>query len=113
MLANDTRKTPTTMNAHERLTWEEMCRRYPDEWVVVVAIQPVDQPNQMDEGDEADEVDDVCCVPIEDCTAVVVAHGKNRKSLSLEIKALQPHHPGLGAFFTGRLIPPAYELVMP
>ena len=52
-------------------------------------------------------------MPIEDCTAVVVAHGKNRKSLSPEIKALQQHHPGLGAFFTGRLIPSAYELVVP
>jgi len=110
MLANDTRSLPATMNAHERLTWDEICQRYPDEWVIVVAIQPVDPPNQMDEGDE---VDNVCCVPIEDCTAVVVAHGKNRKNLSPKIKALQQHHPGLGAFFTGRLIPPAYELVMP
>ena len=84
----------------------------------VSTIQPVNEADQRDDGDDeataadADD-DDVCSVPIEDCTAVVVAHGKDRRGLSPEIKALQPHHPGLGAFFTGRLIPPAYELLVP
>ena len=113
MLASDTRNLSAPANAHERLTWDEICQRYPDEWVVVVEIQPVDRTYETDETDETDETADVCSVPIEDCTAVVVAHGKNRKSLSPAIKALQQHNPGLGAFFTGRLIPRAYELLVP
>lgn len=113
MLANNTTNAVATMIAPERLTWDEICRRYPDEWVVVAEIQPVDETDEMNETDEMDEMEGVCCVPIEDCTAIVVAHGKNRKNLSPEIKALQQQYPGLGAFFTGRLIPPAYELLVP
>jgi hypothetical protein len=113
MLASTTTNEVAPMTTPERLTWDEICRRYPDEWVVVTEIQPVDEMDEMIETDETAELYGVCCVPIEDCTSVVIAHGTNRKSLSPEIKALQPHHPDLGSFFTGRLIPPAYELLVP
>jgi hypothetical protein len=116
VLANHTTNAAATMNAPERLTWDEICQRYPDEWVVLVKIQALDEapdPDETDDEEEMDEMDDTCRAPIEECTAVVVAHGNNRKCLSPEIKALQTHHPGLGAFFTGRLIPPAYELLVP
>ena len=46
MLANDTRNSPDTMNAHERLSWEEICRRYPDEWVVMAEIEWVNDNYQ-------------------------------------------------------------------
>jgi hypothetical protein len=109
MLASNPINTPATTNANERLTWPEICRRYPDEWVVVVEIQPVDEVGHSDELDE----DGVRRVRIEECTAVAVAHGKNRKALSPQVKLLQQHHDDLGVFFTGRLIPPAYELRVP
>jgi hypothetical protein len=56
MLASDTSNTPITDNtpvtitAHERLTWDEICQRYPDTWVVAVS------PKRADETDEADDV---------------------------------------------------------
>lgn len=106
MLASDTSNTPITDNTpvtitvHERLTWDEICQRYPDAWVVAVS------PKRIDETDDADDV------TIEFCTAVVVAHHKNRKSLTPFIKTEQHRYEELGTYFTGRLISPSYELVM-
>jgi hypothetical protein len=112
MLASHTMQTATT-NTNERLTWDEMCQRYPNEWVVVVEIKPVDPTLEMNKADDSDDDADVHCVPIEECTAVVITHGKHRKSLSPEIKAAFQHRTSVGAFFTGRLIPPAYERLKP
>jgi hypothetical protein len=95
MLANDTRNPPATMNAHERLTWEEICRRYPDEWVVMAEIEWV---NDTD---------------FEFRTALVLAHHKTRKEASPSVKAGFQHYTEVGSFFTGRLIPPAYERLVP
>jgi len=116
MLANTTTNAVATMTTPERLTWDEICQRYPDEWVVVAEIQPVDETDEtdeIDETDETDEMDGVCCVPIEDCTAVVIAHHKTRKEASPSVKEADKHYKEVGAFFTGRLIPPPYELLVP
>jgi hypothetical protein len=100
MLASDTSNTPVTITVHERLTWDEICQRYPDTWVVAVS------PKRTDETDDADDV------TIEFCTTVVIAHHKNRKSLTPFIKTEQHRHEELGTYFTGRLISPSYERVM-
>jgi hypothetical protein len=102
MLANDTRDSPpATMNAHERLTWAEICQRYPDEWVVVVEIQPVD---------EMDGVDDVA---IEFCTAVVIAHHKTRKEASPSVKAAFQRYDEVGKFWTGELVGSVPRFLVP
>jgi len=103
MLASDMSSTPVTITVPERLTWDEICQRYPDTWVVAVS------PKRTDETDDADDADDVT---IEFCTAVVIAHHKNRKSLTPFIKTEQRRYEELGTYFTGRLISPSYELVM-
>lgn len=72
-------------------TRDEICQRYPDAWVVAVS------PKRIDETDDADDV------TIEFCTAVVVAHHKNRKSLTPFIKTKQHRHEELGTYFTGQL----------
>jgi len=95
MLANDTRNSPAAMNVHERLTWKEICQRYPDEWVVIA---------------EMDWVEDGC---FEFNTAFVLAHHKTRKEASPSIKEADEHYSEVGAFFTGRLVPPSYELLVP
>lgn len=92
MLANDTH---TATYRPERLTWDEICQRYPDEWVVMAEIEWV---NDMD---------------FEFRTALVLAHHKMRKDVSPSIKAALQRWSGVGSFFTGRLIPPAYELLAP
>ncbi len=91
----------TVVHVPERLTWDEICRRYPDIWVVAV------DSKRIDETDEADEVG------IEFRTALVIAHHKNRKCLSAFIKAEQHRYEDLGAYFTGRRIAPAYKLLVP
>jgi hypothetical protein len=95
MLANDTRNTAATKNAHERLTWDEICRRYPDEWVVMAEIEWV---NDTD---------------FEFGTALVLAHHKTRKEASPSVKEADKHYAEVGAFFTGRLVPPPYERLVP
>jgi hypothetical protein len=72
MLINDTNhtfNTPVTITAHERLTWDQICQRYPDTWVVTV------DPKRIDETGHADDM------PIELCTAVVIAHQGGAASL--------------------------------
>ncbi len=88
MLANDTRNSPDTMNAHERLTWDEICQRYPDEWVVLVEFE---RPDPDDLAFDA---------------AVVLSHHKTRKAASPDVKAALEHGQEAGSFFTGRLVPP-------
>jgi hypothetical protein len=95
MLANHTTNTPAAINAHERLTWGEICRRYPDEWVVMAEI---DWLNDTD---------------FEFVTALLLAHHKTRKEASPSVKAALKRWRGVGSFFTGRLIPPSYELLVP
>jgi hypothetical protein len=69
MLASEANKTGIATRARERLTWNEICRRYPDEWVVLVETEWV---NDTD---------------FEFRSAVVVAHHNSRKAVSPEIKA--------------------------
>lgn len=95
MLASNPTNAAATMNAPERLTWDQICRRYPDEWVVIA---------------EMDWVEDGC---FEFGTALVLAHHKTRKETSPSVKEADQHYDEVGAFFTGRLIPPPYELLVP
>jgi len=95
MLANDMRNMAATMNAHERLTWDEICRRYPDEWVVLVEF-------------ERPEPDDLAFD-----AAVVLSHHKTRKAASPDVKAALEDGQEAGSFFTGRLVPPPYEILVP
>ena len=96
MLANDTRNSPpATKNAHERLTWDQICQRYPDEWVVLVEFE---RPDPDDLAFDA---------------AVVLSHHKTSKAASPDVKAALKHGQEAGSFFTGQLIPPLYEIVVP
>jgi hypothetical protein len=95
MLAKDTSHTPATTNAHERLPWDEICHRYPDEWVVLVEFE---RPDPHDLAFHA---------------AVVLAHHKTSKEASPDVKEAFKHYNEAGSFFTGRLIPPPAELLVP
>lgn len=90
---NDMMSSPILLHAPERLTWDEICQRYPETWVVAV------DPQRIDPLEDADEVS------IELCSAIVIAHHKQRKQLSPFIKAVQAHHEDLGTYFTGPLGP--------
>ncbi len=93
MVANDAR---INVAAAERLTWDEICKRYPNEWVVLVQF---DSP-----GDEMD---------LEFKTAVVIARHKTRKGASRDVKAAFQHHDEVGSFWTGKIVAPISRFVLP
>jgi hypothetical protein len=75
----------------ERLTWNEICVRFPDEWVVLVDLEREDE---TDLGFHA---------------AVVIAHHDSRKAASPDVKAALERYAEAGSFFTGRLVPPTCD----
>lgn len=69
----------------ERLTWDQICERFPDEWVVLV---------------ETDWVNDR---DFEFGTALVLGHYQRRKEASPHIKAAFAQYPEIGCFWTGEI----------
>jgi hypothetical protein len=72
----------------ERLTWDEICRRYVDEWVVLV---------------ETDWVNDT---DFDFRAATVFGHAKTRKESSPIVKQAFLSHEEVGCFFTGPFFGP-------
>lgn len=89
MQANEAR---AVIGDSERLTWGEICKRYPDEWVVFV------------DADWADETD------FEFSSAAVIAHHKRRKDASPDVKAARAQGREVGCFWTGELRGPIRSL---
>jgi hypothetical protein len=82
MKANEAR---AVIGNSERLTWSEICKRYPDEWVVFV------------DADWINETD------FEFSSATVIAHHKRRKDASPDVKAARAQDREVGCFWTGEL----------
>jgi hypothetical protein len=93
MLVTD---APSATLCSERLTWEQICHRYPAEWVVLAEF---DRP-----GDEMD---------LEFHTAVVIAHEKSRKEASPHVKEAFKRYTDVGSFWTGKIVAPVRRLVLP
>ena len=68
-----------------RLTWNEICERYPDEWVVLA---------------DADWVNDW---DFEFGTAVVAGHRKQRAETSAELSDARERFRDAGCFWTGEI----------
>ena len=79
----------------ENLTWDEICRRLPNQWVVLVDI---DWVNETD---------------FEFATAAVIAHHKHRKEASPHIKATRAPGVEVGCFWTGEIRGPIPRCVLP
>jgi hypothetical protein len=71
--------------ADERLSWGEICRRYPDEWVVLVDADWADDHN-FDFG-----------------TARVFAHRTQRCDATADLGVACGEFRNVGCFFTGRI----------
>jgi hypothetical protein len=78
-----TEHIPPTIS--EPLSWEEICRRYPDEWVCLVEI---DRPVPQD---------------FEFRTARVVGHGKTRREPLDQARRWREHYKTIGHYFTEHL----------
>lgn len=74
---------PTVLS--EALSWSDICERHPDEWVVLVEI---DWVNDTD---------------FDFRSARVAGHGKTRREPLEQARPLQAQYPSMGHFFTGRV----------
>jgi hypothetical protein len=72
----------------EPLTWEQICARYPDEWVCLVEI---------------DEINDT---DFDFRTARVVGHGKTRRAPLEQSREIRKNYQDWGHFFTGKIVAP-------
>jgi hypothetical protein len=79
----------------ERVTWHEICERYPDQWVTLVDIAWV---NETD---------------FEFDTAIAIGHGARRKDALAQARALLDRYPGFGCYFTGRIRGPQRDYATP
>lgn len=74
------------------MTWAQIRERYPDEWVVLVETEWVNDTD-FDFG-----------------TAKVLGHFKSRKEASPHIKAAFQHYQEVGSFWTGEIRGPIPRL---
>ena len=79
----------------ERLTWDEVRRRYPDQWVTLV---DVDWINETD---------------FEFRSAIAVGHGARRKDAIADAGVVLDRYLGFGCYFTGRIRAPQRDFVAP
>ncbi len=71
----------------ERLTWSEICQRYPDEWVVLIETKWIDADN------------------FEFNTALVLGHSINHGEVLRRTRPLREHVMESGIYFTGCATP--------
>jgi hypothetical protein len=76
----------------EPLTWEQICERYPDEWVCLVEIDRLNDNNFAFR------------------TARVVGHGKHPRDPFLQARPIRDQYEGMGHYFTGRVRTPLPRL---
>jgi hypothetical protein len=69
----------------EPMTWREICERFPDQWIALVAL------DWADDGDQ----------PFR--TALVAGHGSRREALD-QAKPLRKLFAPMGPFFTGQTL---------
>lgn len=79
----------------ERLTWDQICERFPDAWVVLADI---DWVNETD---------------FEFGTATVIARHKRRRDASPDIKAVRARDIEVGCFWTGEIHGAAPRFTVP
>lgn len=77
----------------EPLTWSEICERYPEEWVVLI------------------EVDWVNDTDLELRSARVAGHGKRRRDPLEQARPLRSRYPSMAHLYTGRIRAPLVPLM--
>jgi len=82
-------------HAAERLTWKQMCERFPEEWVVIA---------------DADRVNDT---DFDFGTARVLGHFKRRKDASPHIKVAFEDFGEIGCYWTGKIRGPIPRFILP
>jgi hypothetical protein len=81
--------------APERMTWDEICRRFPNEWVVLVGTDWRDDHN------------------FEFGNAHVFAHRESRSEATKDMGMACRSFENVGCFFTGRVRGPIPRFIVP
>jgi hypothetical protein len=76
----------------EPLTWDQICERYPKQWVVLVEIDWLSDNNFVFR------------------TARVAGADKTRREPLEQARPLRPRYPSFGHFFTGPITPPLSQM---
>jgi hypothetical protein len=76
-------------------TWEDVCRRYPDQWVVLVETDWIDSSK------------------LDFRSTRVVGHGAHRTDVLALARPLTARCQGFGCFFTGRIRAPLHGFFAP
>lgn len=77
------------------LTWQQICARYPEQWVALVDIDWVTEND------------------LEFRSARVAGHGKTRKAPLDQARPLRARYHEIGHFFTGPIRAPLRSFVLP
>src|SRR5689334_3245511 len=79
----------------EPLTWDEIRRRYPDQWVFLVDLEGFDEEDET----------------VEWTTARVLAHGRRNNEVEQRVRGRWERYRIASCRYTGRLIPPQFEIL--
>lgn len=93
-MSNDATARASLSLLSEPLSWDEIRRRYPDEWVALV---------EMDWIEDTDEFR----------TARVAGHGPRRKDPLAQARPLHGQYDEIGHYYTGRASGPWYVTFAP
>lgn len=88
-----TNEAPAITGSADRLTWAEICRRFPDRWVVVA---------------DTDWVNDT---DFDFRSAEVIACHRRRKDASPDVKAVLAQGRPAGCFWTGQIRGPVPRFI--
>ncbi len=88
-------RTAAIAPTFERLTWEQICARYPDEWVVLVDV---------------DWIDSDCDMTFR--TAVVLGHSRTSSECLVDTRGLLPNGSEAAHLFTGAVVAPVVRYSM-
>lgn len=86
MAENQTQSEPALS---EPLTWQEICARYPNEWVVLVEVDWIDEDDK------------------DFRLARVAGHGKTRREPLVQARSVWPRYGEIAHFFTGPIRAPS------
>jgi hypothetical protein len=93
-MSEDAAAQTTQLVLSEPLSWDEIRRRYPDEWVALVEIDWIEDTDEFR-------------------TARVAGHGPRRRDPIVQARPLHDRYEEIGHYFTGRAYLPWYVSFAP
>jgi hypothetical protein len=93
-MSEEARARPAYPIISEHLSWEDICLRYPDQWVALVEIDWIEDTDEFR-------------------TARVAGHGPRRADPLVQARPLRARYEEIGHFFTGAVRAPLHVTFAP